>query len=78
MAEVKPEADVLEQQLALDDDDVEETEPTIRADVPEADALEQSRPATLEDEDELPSEGADVPEADALEQSRAVPPDDEQ
>lgn len=49
-----------------------------RADVPEADALEQSRPATLEDEDELPSEGADVPEADALEQSRAVPPDDEQ
>jgi hypothetical protein len=51
MAEVKPEADVLEQQLALDDDEVEEAEPTIRADVPEADALEQAQivPGDLDD-----------------------------
>ena len=52
MAEVKPEADVLEQQLALDDDELDEPEPTIRPDVPEADALEQAQavPGDLDEE----------------------------
>ena len=47
------------------------------SDVPENDALEQSR--TVEDlpEPEAPRIGMDVPEADALEQAQEVPVVDE-
>jgi hypothetical protein len=52
----------------------------IGAEVPEADALEQMRPALpddVDDDEEPASIPSDVPEADALEQSRSVPPEDE-
>jgi hypothetical protein len=59
--------------------DRQETERDIDPEVPEADALEQRRPADAGDIDidadmTVPP---DAPEADALEQSRAVPADDD-
>ncbi|NUT36682.1 MAG: hypothetical protein HOV79_26810 [Hamadaea sp.] len=53
--------------------------------VPDADKLDQIRPATLEDGEDgerptppqPPRPGDDVPEADAVEQSIEVPIDDE-
>ncbi len=47
-------------------------------DAPEADAVEQHLPVTVEDEvEETPRVGAEVPEADAIEQAQTVPADDE-
>ena len=50
--------------------------------VPEADSLEQSEPATPEPSEEegpapRPKVGFEVPEADAIEQSQEVPEDDD-
>ena len=55
-------------------------EQEIGPEVPEADALEQMRPALpddVDDDGEPESIPPDVPEADALEQSKSVPPEDE-
>jgi hypothetical protein len=61
-----------------DPTDRQETEPDIDAEVPEADALEQRRPADAGDIDDADvTVPPDAPEADALEQSRAVPADDD-
>ena len=50
--------------------------PSDNPEVPEADALEQSREAEPGPVDHEPRLGAEVPEADALDQSREVPPPD--
>jgi len=49
---------------------------SIASDVPEADALEQARPAVELDEDIIDI-GLEVPEADALEQARVVSDDED-
>ena len=66
--------------MPTNDDSRGDQELEIGPEVPEADALEQLRPALPDDadEDEEPDTiPPDVPEADALEQARSVPPEDE-
>jgi len=48
------------------------------AEVPDADALDQSRSVDPPERPDAPDRALDAPEADALEQSQPVPADDEQ
>jgi hypothetical protein len=71
-----PEADALEQ--AQDPQSGADADVSPEAvDASDADALEQARPASP-NEDDAPTDRDDVPEADALEQSRVVPVDDDE
>lgn len=64
--------------MRSDDEPRGDQDPEIGPEVPEADAIEQRRPAVPDEGDERPETiPPEVPEADALEQSRGVPPDDE-
>jgi hypothetical protein len=51
--------------------------PELRAETPEADAIEQRQTAVPDDVDEPVRVPTDASEADVLEQSRVVPVDDE-
>jgi len=66
--------EVLESEEPLPDADLREVNP----ESPEADTIEQHRPAVPDDVDEEPSMfPAEASEADLLEQARVVPIDDE-
>jgi hypothetical protein len=75
--DIAPDADVAEQQAAVDGDEPAEEHIASVGDRPEADVLEQSRSVHTEQAARHPDLGAEIPEADAWEQAMEVPLDDE-